>query len=162
VKRPVANRAVVLVSLLASLSFVLAACGDEGISEAELERQRSDAAQNARQEAEIEELREELRAQKQRDSSAPSQAATGAVAPAPATTAAGSIPADARYCGSAYGAGSASCPFVENVSDDYYANGQSSSFESYSPTTGLTYTVTCNGFDPAVCTAGRAAVIYIP
>lgn len=30
------------------------------------------------------------------------------------------------------------------------------------PTTDLTYTVTCSGDDPTVCTAGNAAVIYIP
>lgn len=35
-------------------------------------------------------------------------------------------------------------------------------FTSYSPTTNKTYTVTCNGDSPTVCTAGIAAVIYIP
>ena len=147
--------------LLAGALVLLVGCGDEGISEAELERQRAQAAQTARQDAEIKALKERLRAEERRParSAAPSE---DAAPPVVAQSDVSEIPAEARYCGSAYGAGSASCSFVENVSDDYYASGQSNSFESYSPTTGLTYTVTCNGVSPTVCTAGRAAVIYIP
>jgi membrane protein involved in colicin uptake len=150
-------RTVFATALLACAAIALAACGDDGISEGDLERERADAAQNARQQAEIEGLKRELREQKQESTSA------GGLEPAPVSgSGTGQLPGDARYCGSAYGAGTASCPFVENVSDDYYASGQSGSFVSYSPTTGLNYTVTCNGDDPAVCTAGRGAVIYIP
>lgn len=143
----------------------LTSCGGSGISEAELERQREDAAQNARQEAEIKALHHELRGRNER-ASAPSrstpEASTAAESRAAPSSDSGQIPSDARFCGSAFGAGSASCPFVENVIDDYYASGRAGSFTSYSPTTGLTYTVTCNGSGPTVCTAGRAAVIYIP
>lgn len=142
--------------------FGLAACGGSEISESELERERAAAAQNARQQAEIDNLRQDLQEQKESESGSdaagePDRASTDEV-----PESSGQIPADARYCGSAYGDGSASCPFVENVIDDYYASGEANTFTSYSPTTGLTYTVTCNGSGPTVCTAGRAAVIYIP
>lgn len=149
-----------IMTMLVCASFSLAACSGDDISQAELERERADAAQNARQGAEIKALQRELKSKEAAGSAAGSN--SGA-APSPAQTpASGEIPGEARYCGSAYGAGSASCPFAENVSDDYFASGESGSFTSYSPTTGLTYTVTCNGDNPTVCTAGRAAVIYIP
>lgn len=139
--------------------FGLVACGGDEISQAELERERADAAQNARQEAEIKALKRELR-ERNGNSSGDTSSPADTTPTQPSSP--GQIPSDARYCGSAYGDGSASCPFVENVADDYYASGESNSFTSYSPTTGLTYTVTCNGDNPTVCTAGRAAVIYIP
>jgi hypothetical protein len=134
----------------------LSACGGSEISEAELDRERADAAQDARQEAEIKSLKRDL---SQRQSTT-GEAGSSSAPTQPVDV--GEIPADARPCGSAFGAGSASCPFVENVSDDYYASGQAASFTSHSPTTGLSYTVTCNGNAPTVCTAGKAAVIYIP
>jgi hypothetical protein len=146
------------ITVLISATFALFACGESGVSEAELERQRAEAAQNARQEAKIEALEEKVREQEQNPGSVRLKAEDGEISsPQP-----GQIPSDARYCGSAYGAGTASCPFVENVSGDFYASGQSGTFSSYSPTTGLVYTVTCNGDEPTVCTAGRGAVIYIP
>jgi hypothetical protein len=151
------RRALSLIALIALAALGLGACGGDDISQAELERERADAAQNARQEAEIKALKQELGS----DADGASESGSTVSAP-PQRPTPGQIPGDARYCGSAYGDGSASCPFVENVSADYYASGESSSFTSYSPTTELTYTVTCNGTDPAVCTAGNAAVIYIP
>lgn len=144
-------------ALVACVGLGLVACGGDDISQAELERERADAAQNARQEAEIKALKHELS-----ERGSESERSSAVVPPSTQTPTTGQIPSDARYCGSAYGDGSASCPFVENVNDDYYAGGESSSFTSYSPTTGLTYTVTCNGDAPTVCTAGRAAVVYIP
>lgn len=150
------KRLLALTVVLALSAFGLISCGDSGITEAELERERADAAQGARQEARIKALEQEVTNQGQaRSDSSPSSAPVSPPSHGP-------IPADARACGSAYGAGSASCPFVENVSGDYYASGQSGSFTSYSPVTGLTYRVTCNGSSPTVCTAGNNAVIYIP
>lgn len=151
------RRALSLVALIVLAALCLGACGGDDISEAELERARAEAAQNARQEAEIKALKRELDG---RDDSSVSGPSSASVPAQPSTP--GQIPSDARNCGTAYGAGSASCPFVENVRDDYYASGQSGSFTSYSPTTDLVYTVTCNGDNPTVCTAGKAAVIYIP
>lgn len=151
-------QALVAVTAIALSGVALTACGGGGISEAELDRERAEAAQNARQEAEITALKNELRAKDQ-----PTPQGSSSANPVPAEpSSVGQIPADAYYCGSAYGDGSASCPFVENVSDDYYTSGESNVFMSYSPTTEKTYTVTCNGDAPTVCTAGRAAVIYIP
>ncbi len=146
-----------VVVTIALTGVTLIACGGSDISEAQLDRERAEAAQNARQEAEIEALKRELKTKDEhtpRDESSPGTT--------PTEPSVGQIPTDAYYCGSAYGDGSASCPFVENVTSDYYASGESSSFTSYSPTTELSYMVTCNGDAPTVCTAGRAAVIYIP
>lgn len=153
------SRAAIIGTLLVCVTAGLAACGGDEISQAELERERADAARSARQQAEIKDLRQELQRQEQK-ASAPASEGEPVEAPEPASS--GEIPPDAHYCGSAYGAGSASCPFVENVNDDYYASGESNSFASYSPTTDRSYAVTCNGDSPTVCTAGRAAVIYIP
>lgn len=115
-------RAVIMGALLVCAAIGLTACGGDEISQAELERERSDAAQSARQQAEIKDLRRELQKQERKGSEPESKDNTAAATPPPSNS--GPIPSDARYCGSAYGAGSASCPFVENVNDNYYASGE--------------------------------------
>ena len=73
------------------------------------------------------------------------------------------MPDDARRCDARVYArrGTTSCAFARNVRRDYERNG-SGSFESFSPTTGETYTMSCRGTAPVVCTGGNDAAVYIP
>jgi hypothetical protein len=72
------------------------------------------------------------------------------------------VPSDAESCGSGVfvESGSTSCAFGLNVADDYFSAG-GGSFESFSPTTGESYTMSCSGGSPITCTGGNNAVVYI-
>lgn len=57
-----------------------------------------------------------------------------------------------------------SCPFANNVRQAYIEaglNGADGTLQAWSPTTKLSYTLTCTGNQPAVCTGGRNARIQI-
>ena len=72
------------------------------------------------------------------------------------------IPGDAESCGSGVfaAAGTTSCPFALNVAEDYFAN-PGGSFESFSPTTGESYEMSCTGSPAVTCTGGNNATVYI-
>ena len=74
----------------------------------------------------------------------------------------GDVPSDAESCGSGVfvQSGTTSCAFGQNVADDYFSSG-GGSFESFSPTTGKSYTMSCSGGSPITCTGGENAVVYI-
>jgi serine/threonine protein kinase len=58
-------------------------------------------------------------------------------------------------------ASTTSCPFGINVARAFHQSGGASVVEAYSPVTGLTYTMSCSGTSPTVCTGGDNAVVYI-
>ena len=74
----------------------------------------------------------------------------------------GGVPAGAESCGSGVYVDSAttSCAFGRNVAADYYSS-PSNTFESFSPTTGESYEMTCSGPPPIVCTGGNNATVYL-
>jgi Glucodextranase, domain B len=51
-----------------------------------------------------------------------------------------------------------SCAFAENLRAEYRGSG---TYEPYSPVTGKSYTMTCEG-SPVVCTGGNNAAVYFP
>lgn len=66
-------------------------------------------------------------------------------------------------CGGGVAAGNSatSCPFARNVADEYRASGGASVIDVYSPVTGRTYTMSCVGAAPVVCSGGNGAVVRI-
>ena len=66
-------------------------------------------------------------------------------------------------CGGNPSAGpSTTCAFASNVEMTYYQNGGgSSSFNVYSPVTGLYYSMTRRAGVPTVCRGGNNAVVYL-
>jgi hypothetical protein len=56
---------------------------------------------------------------------------------------------------------STTCPFAQNVAEEYRSSGGASSIEVYSPVTKQTYTMSCSGGVPTVCRGGNNAVVYI-
>jgi len=61
--------------------------------------------------------------------------------------------------------GSASCPFALNIASQYRSAPSSVLFDVYSPTTGLSYDVTCSGGSEVTCTGGAtgtATVYFAP
>ncbi len=83
------------------------------------------------------------------------------------------VPAGGKECGrfgegplSAVGTenASTSCPFALNVRDAYVQsglNGATGTVTAYSPVTKLTYKMSCNGSQPALCTGGKAARVIV-
>jgi hypothetical protein len=55
------------------------------------------------------------------------------------------------------------CPFAENVEDDYFAEigSGSGSIEAYSPVTETFYVMYCTA-SPHECTGGHNAAVYFP
>jgi hypothetical protein len=54
-----------------------------------------------------------------------------------------------------------SCPFAQNVAEAYRGSGGASVIDVYSPVTRTTYTMSCSGGAPVVCTGGSGAKVYI-
>ena len=53
-----------------------------------------------------------------------------------------------------------SCPFAHNTRSAYAEAGGSHNLEVYSPVTGTTYAMTCNGTGLVTCTGGEEAAVY--
>ena len=157
--------------LVVSAALAGAACGDDPANQAEIDAAVQQAEAIDRKQDKIDQFKEEKLEERIDDlkeqangsgSSASQDGAVVAQADSNAPVAVSTIPAGAEDCGGAFAAGSASCEFTNNVAADYAGSGGASSFTSYSPVTGKVYTVSCSGSDPAVCTAGINAIIYIP
>jgi Protein kinase domain/SPOR domain len=79
------------------------------------------------------------------------------------------LPANAEPCGASGtyveerhpGEAYTSCAFAREVAAAYYAGGESSQIEAYSPKTELTYSMTCTGTNPVLCTDGDTARVYL-
>ena len=56
------------------------------------------------------------------------------------------------------------CGFALNVATDYYSQigSGSGTVQSFSPTTGQTYSMSCTAGEPHVCTGGNNAAVYFP
>lgn len=144
---------------LAILSLGLAACGDSGASQDELEAARKQGASKARQQQKIQEIEKELKNLK--------KAKTGGTAAAggTATPAESSSVASSGNCGGSLSANeNTTCGFAENVEGAYYEEVGSGSgvVFAYSPTTGQTYSMYCTAGSPHECTGGNDAAVYFP
>jgi hypothetical protein len=146
-----------LLACAAVLVSVAGGCGsgDDAAGE-ELRQARKDAASAARQDERIKQLERELR-NRERDAG---EAAPGTAPPPSAPPPASS---GETSCGSGVSVGpNTSCPFAHSVRRAYTESGGASSVRAHSPVTGLTYTMTCTGDSPHVCTGGNNASVYFP
>ena len=73
---------------------------------------------------------------------------------APALTACGL----GTYNEEVYAGQDTSCPFALNV-EQVWSSAPSNTFNAYSPVTGLSYTMTCNGAATTDCTGGNNALV---
>jgi hypothetical protein len=161
------RRAAVCLLALAVV-WTWAGCGDDdSVSQEELEQAKTEAAREAREkaenEAELQDLQEQVK-ELQEDQQQAGGDGNGAGGDTTVVVpGSGGVPSDADDCGAGVFArsGTTSCAFALNVASDYYSS-PSNTFESYSPTTGTTYTMTCSGSAPVVCTGGNNAAVYIP
>lgn len=146
--------------LAATVAALVAGCGgSDGASEEEIARERADAAAQARQQERISQLEQTLKEQEKADEKAQGEPSSDTPAPSSAPATGGGT----TSCGSDLSVGpSTSCPFAFNVRDEYFASGQSSQISVYSPTTGTTYTMSCTGGSPHICTGGNNASVYFP
>jgi serine/threonine protein kinase len=73
------------------------------------------------------------------------------------------LPSNARPCTAEVSVKTltTSCVFGKNVARAYNASGGGSEIVAYSPKTHTTYTMSCSGTDPVVCTGGDEAIVYI-
>jgi ATP/maltotriose-dependent transcriptional regulator MalT len=129
---------------------------------------KKDAAQAQTQAAQVQkDTQASLTAQVKKLQEAAAQAAKvkAAAAKAAATkkTAAASAPSEVTACGGNLSAGAnTTCSFAANVESTYYQSGGGfSTFDVYSPVTGLFYTMSCVPGVPTVCRGGNSAVVYI-
>lgn len=146
--------AVIAATLVASLG--LAACGDSGASQEELDRARQQGAAKAHQKERLKKLEKELRSLKKNGGSGQSGVPAGSGAPSSG---------DSSSCGKGVSVGAdTTCGFAANVQGDYYAEIGSGpgSVYSYSPATGEYYTMYCSAGAPHVCTGGNNASVYFP
>lgn len=148
------------------LALGLAACGGgEDVTVTQEATSESTDGESTDDVAELEEQIEEL--QDEVDSGDDSESGlttTSTTTPdeAPPEGDTGGVPADAANCGAGVYVDSSttSCAFGKNVAADYFSS-PGNTFESFSPTTGESYEMTCAGPPPIVCTGGDGAVVYL-
>ena len=152
-----------LVAIVA-VTGALAACGEgedvtitEGETTDAVSKEEMSDEEIAGLEAEIADLQEQVESEETEETTV----TTTSEAPPPETSG-GSVPADAEDCGAGVfvDASTTSCEFGLNVAEDYFSV-PGNTFESFSPATDDTYTMTCSGPPPIVCTGGNGATVYI-
>jgi hypothetical protein len=159
-------------TLLALASAVVLAgfggCGgddtdEQRLTEERISKERKEAARIARQEERVRQLEKELREQKkQRGNNTAPPAPSAPSTPAPTSSTA---PAGTSSCGGGIYVNSATtCPFAQNVRDEYNSSGGSGDMTvtAFSPATGRTFLMTCSGGSPHVCYGGNNARVYFP
>ena len=150
---------------LVVLASTLAACGgSDGVSEAELERQKEAAAKQAKQEEQIRQLRIESRERKAEDrrSSKDDGGKQGTTTVAPPRSGPAPSGGGSKACGGGLSVNSVTtCGFASNVREAYNSNGPGS-VPVFSPATGEEILMSCSGSGPTVCTGGRGAAVYFP
>jgi hypothetical protein len=145
-----------IVLVVGAAAFV--GCGgsdDDGASQAELNQARREGAQQERQEERLRRLEQQLKNLKKGQKGKPP---APSVSPEPGTT------SGSTSCGDDLTVGPATtCGFAVNVATDYYREigSGSGTVQSFSPTTGQTYSMSCTG-SPHVCTGGNNASVYFP
>lgn len=146
-------------SALAVLSLALAACGDSGASQEEIEAARKQGAVKAHQQERIREIQKELKSLKKNGVKPPDNTVVPATAPASEGV------STSGNCGGSLSVNEhTSCGFAENVEAEYYAEivSGSGTVIAYSPATGQTYSMYCTAGTPHTCTGGNDAAVYFP
>jgi len=143
---------------VALASLVLAACGDSGTSQDELDRARTEGAKEAKQQAKIEQIEHQIKSLKHGNGAPPTQTSSSGGS----STVSGS---GSSGCGGSLSVGpNTTCAFAENVESQYYREigSGSGTVVAYSPVTGKTYSMYCTAGTPHACTGGNEASVYFP
>ena len=144
--------------VLALLSLGLAACGDSGASQDEIEAAQKEGAAKAIQRQKIDQIEKELKNLKK----GKTRGAGGTATPASESSGGAATSGD---CGGALSANEhTTCGFAENVEAAYYAEigSGSGTVYAYSPTTNQEYSMYCTAGSPHECTGGNDAAVYFP
>jgi hypothetical protein len=150
-------RGVVPIVLVVGVT-ALVGCGgsdDNGATPAELNQARKEGAQQERGEQRLRRLERQLKNLKKGQKGKPPP---GGSSPPGAT-------GGSTSCGGDLSVGpNTTCGFAQNVQSDYYyeIGSGSGTVNSYSPTTGETYAMSCTAGAPHVCTGGNNASVYFP
>lgn len=145
-----------VVAAVIAVALGLAACGDSGSSQEELDRARTEGAKEARQQAKIEQIERELKAVKKGGGGSTGERGVNYDDGASGGS---------STCGSELSVGpSTTCPFAENVRSAYFEElgSGSGTVIAYSPVTNTTYELYCTAGSPHVCTGGNDASVYFP
>lgn len=148
-------------ALVVAGAMVVSACGeDDGPSQAELNAARKEGAQQARQQQQIQNLQDQLK-EEQKDGDGGSGDQTQSSSDS--TSGGGSSSFSGTDCGQGVVAGpNTSCAFAINVAGDFNSSGQPSVVNTFSPTTGQTYTMNCTPGQPNICRGGNNASVAFP
>lgn len=154
---------ILLALLTLALAPGLAGCGSsgDGLSQDEVQQREKAAVKSALQEQRLRKLEQQVKTFKKggsgKDEAPPSSDST----PPPVTSEPPSSPSVAP-CSDTVSVGPAtSCAFAYNVEDAYYSS-PGNVVDVYSPTTGVTYTMSCSGSAPTICSGGNNATVYLP
>lgn len=148
-----------LLAALAVLSLALAACGDSGASQEEIEAARQQGAAKAKQQAKISQIQKELKELKKGKGGTAAAAAGSSPAPE------GSSSSGSGNCGGSLSANAnTTCGFAANVQQAYFEEigSGSGTVVAYSPTTGQSYSMYCTAGSPHECSGGNDAAVYFP
>lgn len=143
-------------AVFVAFALSLAACGDSGASQEELDRARKEGVAKARQQGKIDDIEKQLKSLK-KNGRAPNST------PPPAGSSSSS--SGSTSCGGSLSVGpNTTCGFAANVETDYFAEIGSGpgTVYSYSPTTRRYYSMYCSAGSPHVCTGGNNASVYFP
>lgn len=153
---PRAIRSFGLATALIVALATLAACGDSGASQDEIDQARKEGSAQTRQQLKIQQIEKELKSLKHGHTNPQNQAQSDSPAPAGggSTACAGTLSVGPNT----------TCGFAANVEADYYSEigSGSGTVYSYSPTTGQSYSMYCTAGSPHVCTGGNDASVYFP
>ncbi|HEY8638825.1 MAG TPA: hypothetical protein VIL64_06270, partial [Solirubrobacteraceae bacterium] len=143
--------------------------GNSGNDAQKIEQARQQGARQARQDERLKaQGREQKRLQAQLDKLRAARSNGGSSGSSGSSSSGGSSGTNFVPSGHGCGAGvsantNTSCPFAQNVRDEYYSSGQSGTIYVYSPVTGSTYTMYCGTSGGTnVCTGGNNASVYFP
>jgi len=154
----------VVAALVAALA--LSACGgDDSPSQAELDAARKEGQQQARQQAQIDQLKQDLKDQKKESNGSGGNSGNGNGGSSSGGSSSGGSSSgfSGTDCGQGVVAGpNTSCQFAINVAGDFNSSGQPSTVDTYSPTTGQTYTMHCVAGSPNICRGGNNASVAFP
>jgi hypothetical protein len=142
-----------------ALAIGLAACGDSGSSQEEIDQAKQAGAAHAREQIRIKQIQHELRALRHGNGGRPPTPVPGSGS----ASSAGS--GGASTCGGELSVNSVTtCPFAENVESAYFAEigSGSGTVYVYSPVTNQTYAMYCTAGSPHECTGGHDAAVYFP
>lgn len=135
----------------------LAACGDSGASQEELNQAKRAGAAHAREQGRIKQIQHEIRKLRHGQDGAP--------VPPPSGSSSSYSSGGNSSCGGELSVGpNTTCPFAENVEAAYFAEigSGSGTVIAYSPVTEKTYSMYCTAGTPHVCTGGNDASVYFP